>query len=92
MLIESWLVQVTLLVAANILLIALFVGLTRAFIGPTLEDRFSSLLLLGSAGVALIIVLAVLLNISALYDVALGLALLAVVVTVALTREEQTNE
>lgn len=84
--------QVFLLISANILLITLVVGLGRALIGPSVEDRFSSLLLLGSAGVALMMILAILLQNPALYDVALVLALLAIVVTVALTRREKINE
>lgn len=83
---------IALLVAMNILLFTLFIGLGRALIGPKLEDRFSSLLLLGSGGVATIMLLARLLQIPALYDVALVQALLAVVVTVALTRKKARDE
>jgi multicomponent Na+:H+ antiporter subunit F len=62
--------------------------LVRALRGPSLEDRLTSVLLLGSGGVGLLFLLSVLLQVPALIDVALVLALLAAVVTVALTRRE----
>ncbi len=81
-----------LLVALNILVLSLFIGLIRAWLGPSMQDRFSSVLLLGTGGVAILFILAILLHLEALYDVALVLALLAVVGTVALTQSEKNHD
>jgi multicomponent Na+:H+ antiporter subunit F len=83
---------IALLLALIILLSSLFIGLIRAWLGPTVEDRFSAILLIGTGGVAILLILANLLQITALYDVALVLALLAVVGTVALTQCENTHD
>jgi multicomponent Na+:H+ antiporter subunit F len=80
-----------LLAAAILLLFTMLLGLVRALRGPSLEDRLTSVLLLGSGGVGLLFLLSVLLNVSALIDVALVLAMLAAVVTAALTRREVSN-
>ncbi len=88
----SSLLTIALLLALIILLSSLFIGLIRAWLGPTVEDRFSAILLIGTGGVAILLILANLLQISALYDVALVLALLAVVGTVALTQSENTHD
>ena len=80
---------IALLVALNLLLRSLFIGLIRAWLGPTVEDRFSAILLIGTGGVAILLIMAILLQLEALYDVALVLALLAVVGTVALTQSEK---
>ena len=88
---EPTLLNLCLLVALVVLLVTLVIGLLRALIGPSLEDRFTALLLLGSSGVGVLFLLALLLQRSALFDVALVLALLAVVITVALTREERAD-
>lgn len=86
------LVSIVLLVALNLLTLSLMLGLIRAWIGPTTEDRFSAILLLGTGGVAILLLLALLLGLPALYDVALVLALLAIVGTVALTRLEAHDD
>jgi len=83
---------IALLFAVIILLFSLFIGLIRAWLGPSAEDRFSAVLLIGTGGVAILMILAIVLQISALYDVALALALLAVVGTVALTQSETTRD
>ena len=75
-----------LLLALLVLLVTMLLGMIRAIRGPSLEDRFTALLLLGSSGVAILFLRALLLQRSALFDVALVLAMLAVVITVALTR------
>ena len=77
-----------LLPALVLLLLTLTVGLVRALRGPTLQDRMLSVQLLGTGGVAFLLLLAVLLGIPALLDVALVLALLAAVAAAALTRRE----
>jgi multicomponent Na+:H+ antiporter subunit F len=83
---------IALLSALIILLLSLFIGLARAWLGPSTEDRFSAVLLIGSGGVAILMILAIVLQISALYDVALVLALLAVVGTVALIQSETNHD
>jgi len=88
----SSLLTIALLLALIILLSSLFIGLIRAWLGPTVEDRFSAILLIGTGGVAILLILANLLQVSALYDVALVLALLAVVGTVALTQSGNTHD
>lgn len=77
-----------LLVAALLLLVTVALGLSRALRGPSLQDRILAVQLLGSGGVALVLLLAHLLNSDALVDVALVLALLAVMASAALARRE----
>lgn len=81
-----------LLVALNLLVLSLLIGLIRAWLGPSVQDRFSAVLLLGTGGVSILFILAILLQLEALYDVALVLALLAVVGTVALTHSEKNHD
>jgi multicomponent Na+:H+ antiporter subunit F len=83
---------IALLIALNFLLLSLLIGLIRAWLGPSVEDRFSAILLMGTGGVAMLFILAILLQVAALYDVALVLALLAVVGTVALTQSENRHD
>ena len=80
-----------LLLALIGLLAILIAGLWRAWLGPSIQDRFTALLLVGSSGVAMLLLLSVLLQRPALFDVALVLALLAVVISVALTRGGQAR-
>ena len=77
-----------LLANTTLLLLTLGMGLTRAMIGPSLQDRMLSVQLLGTGGVAVLLLLSPLLAIPALIDVALVLALLAAVAAAALTRRE----
>lgn len=83
----AWL-EPFLLVATLLLLATLVLGLVRALRGPGLEDRMLSVLLLGTGGVALLVLLSLLLDMAALRDAALVLALLAAVAATALTRRE----
>jgi multicomponent Na+:H+ antiporter subunit F len=85
--VDPWLLSALLL-----LLLSLAGGLFRALRGPTLQDRMLSVQLLGSGGVALLLLLAVLLELPALLDVSLVLAMLAVVTAVALTRREVSGD
>lgn len=78
--------QSLLMIALGLLLLTLLLGLIRALRGPTLEDRLMSVLLLGSGGVATLLLLALLLAMPALLDVALLLALLGAVAAAAMTR------
>ena len=76
------------LLCSFVLLMTLLLGLVRALRGPTLEDRMLSVQLLGTGGVAVLLLLADVMATRALLDVALALALLAAVAAAALTRRE----
>ncbi len=89
---DTSILTIALLIALNLLMLSLLIGLFRAWLGPSVEDRFSAVLLLGTGGVAILFILAILLQVEALYDVALVLALLAVVGTVALTQSEKSHD
>jgi multicomponent Na+:H+ antiporter subunit F len=67
------------------LTLSLLLGLVRVLRGPSLADRLLAAQLLGTTGVGLLLLLAPVLGIPALVDVALVLALLAVVAVAALT-------
>lgn len=84
--------ETLLLTAALLLFVTLATGLIRALIGPSLQDRMLSIQLLGTGGVALLILLGLLLDIEALVDTALVLALLAAVAAAALTRREKRHD
>ena len=85
-------IETVLLTASLLLLVILITGLMRALIGPSLQDRMLSIQLLGTGGVALLILLGLLLDIDALVDTALVLALLAAVAAAALTRRETPRD
>lgn len=78
--------------ALVILLLTLAIGMIRALRGPTLQDRMLSVQLLGTGGVAFLLLMAVLLQVPALLDVSLVLALLAAVAAAAMTRREFGND
>ena len=80
--------QALLLLSLALLLVTLLLGLVRALRGPSLEDRLMSVLLFGTGGVAMLLLMAVLLAMPALLDVALMLALLGAVAAAAMTRPE----
>ncbi len=81
-----------LLPALLLLLLTLAMGLVRALRGPTLQDRMLSVQLLGTGGVGFLLLLATLLQVPALVDVSLVLALLAALAAVALTRREVNHD
>ena len=68
------------------LLVTIAVGLWRFFKGPTAADRLMVTQLFGTTGVAVCLLLSVALGRPAIIDVALSLALLAVVTTAAFFR------
>lgn len=76
----------SLLLAAVVLLLAVGVGLVRVALGPTHAERVMAAELFGTAGVALLLVLAEVESAPALRDVALVFALLASVVPVAFVK------
>lgn len=81
--------QWVLLPAQLVLLVIIALGISRALLGPTLADRLLAVLLMGSSGVAWLLLISALLPLPALIDVALVLALLAIVVTLALVQGER---
>lgn len=68
---------------ATLLLASLVLGLMRIWRGPRFADRMLAAQLFGTTGVAVLVVLAELLQMPALRDVALVLALLAVLAVLA---------
>jgi len=81
---------------ALLLLASLVLGLVRIWRGPGFADRMLAAQLFGTTGVALLVVLAELLHMPALRDVALVLALLAVLTVLAFVarvwRSDQIDE
>ena len=75
-----------LLVMALVLLLTMSVGLVRVIIGPTPADRMMAAQLLGTSGIATLLLLSQALGVAALLDVALIFALLAAVSVAAFTR------
>jgi multicomponent Na+:H+ antiporter subunit F len=71
---------------STVLLATVAVGLWRFFKGPTAADRLMVTQLFGTTGVAVCLLLSAVLRNAAILDVALALALLAVVTTAAFTR------
>lgn len=63
--------------AAAVVLLAVTLGLLRVFYGPGEADRLMSAQLLGSGGVAVLLLVSVAMAAPAIVDVALMLALLA---------------
>ena len=78
-------------VAALVLVITLCGGLVRVALGPTPSDRLMAAQLIGTTGIATLLVLAEVVHVPALVDVAVIFALLAAVTVVAFTRRSQTN-
>lgn len=66
-----------------LLILALLLGLWRIWIGPSMADRMLAAQLFGTTGTGILLLLAELMQQPALRDVALVLALLAVMATVA---------
>jgi multicomponent Na+:H+ antiporter subunit F len=64
-------------VIVGLLILALLVGLGRILLGPSSADRMLASQLFSTAGVSILILLAIIQNQSALINVALVLALLA---------------
>lgn len=86
------LLESLLLISLLLLMLTLVAGLVRALRGPGLEDRMLSVLLVGTGGVAILMLLSLVLDMPALRDVALLLALLAAVAASALTRREVKHD
>ena len=71
---------------AALILISVLLGLVRIFKGPTGADRMLAAQLLGTGGVAILLILAFAMQMPALLDVALVYALLAATAMVVFVR------
>ena len=72
--------------AATIVLVMVAVGLTRILRGPGDADRLMAVNLLGTGGIATLLLLGAAVGIDAVADVALTLALLAAFATIAFVK------
>ena len=66
-----------------LLLLTLLLGLIRVFRGPSRADRMLAAQLFGTTGVATVLILALVTGTEALFDVALVMAVLAPITSVA---------
>jgi len=73
-------------VSVLVVLVAVLLGLLRVLRGPTRADRMLAAQLFGTAGVAVLVLLASALGRPAILDAALVLALLTAVAVIAFTR------
>jgi multicomponent Na+:H+ antiporter subunit F len=78
-----------LIAAAAFILATVALGLVRILRGPAIADRMMAAQLLGSGGMAVLLLLAQATDAPAAIDVALVLALLAAFATVALVQERR---
>lgn len=67
-------------------------GLLRVILGPTPADRISATLMLGTAGVGLLVVLSAATGVAALRNVALVLVVLAALLVVAFAGPAATGQ
>jgi multicomponent Na+:H+ antiporter subunit F len=81
-----------LLAAAGLVLAMVALGLIRIMWGPGDADRIMAAQLLGTGGVAVLLLLGRALSMPAAVDVALILALLAAFVSVAFVKEAERHE
>jgi len=77
--------------AVLVLLLTLGAGLIRVLWGPTPSDRLMAAQLMGTTGIAILLLLAPVVRVPALVDVALVFALLAAVAAAAFTRRRRTT-
>jgi multicomponent Na+:H+ antiporter subunit F len=89
MLYDLGLVGMTATVVLNVLVVALFLAFIRLVRGPSLPDRVVALELCGTVVVGMIAVQAIMTEQSVLLDVAIGLALVSFLGTVAFARYVQ---
>jgi multicomponent Na+:H+ antiporter subunit F len=74
------------LAIAIVLMASIVVGLIRVAIGPTASDRMMAAQLMGTSGIGVTLLMAHIIGIMALVDVALVFSLLAAVAITAFTR------
>jgi multicomponent Na+:H+ antiporter subunit F len=72
-----------LLAASGLILMAVALGLARVLRGPSDVERLMALQLLGTGGIAALLLIAYATNVPGVDDVALGLALLAAFAAIA---------
>jgi multicomponent Na+:H+ antiporter subunit F len=85
-------VSEALLSAAGLILLAVALGLARVMRGPSDAERLMALQLLGTGGIAALLLIAYATNVPGVDDVALGLALLAAFTTVAFVNLLEADE
>lgn len=78
--------------AALLILLMVAAGLWRIFQGPSGSDRLMAAQLIGSGGVAVLLLLAAAMGQAAILDVALMLAILAVFASVGFVTWAETGE
>ncbi|SHF20107.1 multisubunit sodium/proton antiporter, MrpF subunit [Modicisalibacter ilicicola DSM 19980] len=71
---------------AILLLITLLIGLIRVFRGPSRADRMLAAQLFGTTGVAMMLILGIVTDLAALFDVALVMGILASITSIAFIR------
>ena len=81
-----------LLSAAGLILLAVALGLARVMRGPSDAERLMALQLLGTGGIAALLLIAYATKVPGVDDVALGFALLAAFATVAFVNLLEADE
>jgi multicomponent Na+:H+ antiporter subunit F len=81
-----------LIVIAGVVLVAVAAGMFRILLGPDDADRMMAAQLAGTGGIAVLLLLAVAGTTPAIVDVALLLALLAAIASVAFVRDAPPAE
>ena len=81
-----------LLAASGLILFAVALGLARVLRGPSDVERLMALQLLGTGGIAALLVIAYATNVPGVDDVALGLALLAAFAAIAFVNLLEAEE
>ncbi len=81
-----------LLIAAGFILLTVAAGLVRVLWGPGVADRMMAVQLLGTGGVASLLLIASATTVAGVEDVALGLALLAAFASVAFVNGVETDD
>ena len=79
-------IETALLIATIILAILTFVGLYRAVVGPTVEDRMVAINMIATKVTTIIVMIALLQNQKFFVDVALVYALLGFITTIGLAK------
>jgi multicomponent Na+:H+ antiporter subunit F len=80
-----------LLVAAGFILMMVAAGLVRALRGPGDVDRMMAVQLLGTGGIASLLLIASATTVAGVEDVALGLALLSAFASIAFVNSAETD-
>ncbi|EGV17260.1 monovalent cation/H+ antiporter complex subunit F [Thiocapsa marina] len=80
-----------LLGVALVLMAGIAAGLIRVAVGPTPSDRMMAAQLMGTSGIGVVLLLAPVLAVPALIDVALIFSLLAAVAVAAFTRRRRAD-